>query len=1148
MADIRQSIIASVFSRRNAAGGLEETYVSHLKIWEDAGGEGRKARYILLSQANNNSGFIHKSKLNNNGSFSVGKTWKLSELRGLQVVAPLAFNITLSRTYRWQTESQGDQTNFLIALIRLFRQISGGNGSLHLEGISDPDGAEGSYQVPSQAASSVDNRSQRNLRPETPQNNEPSPRAPTPLTSRNGAPTPRAGSPANSARELSASVRSRETPLRPTGRPRKGSDAVSLPPPQALRPRRLSSSQYPQQVPTLNLPPSNGNLRGYDVDSQDGASTSGRSRKDSQQSSKTRPGPSREASSSLAPGQRSRGPSPAPEQTRARTLSSTKENGLAPRRDPNARVSFFDPANQQKLDRLIVGGTSGTNGAVNGQIDGDTGDEVENAQDTLASVEEMIEGYEWASDDIIGRKMARGAADMIEARLLDELLALEKANIHSFLESDDRINTVMKFMDDALAELDNLDGLISSYKIHLNAVDDDISYIQSQNRGLQVQTQNQRALLNEIENLLQTVQVDSDALITLTQESLEKSPSISRLEQAAAELYKALQAGRDTDMAATMERLQEYRTHNSQFCKRMYDFLSIMFTAQSKLLLGEVSGLTKPGRGGKPTIVQHQDIEEYLGRYCGLMLYLKEMDESVYGKLCAAYFSAASELHSTQIKALMNIYLGYVKRSSEDEGEHVFSSTPTNPAPKAPSGMRRAGTLIRSPMESRNKDKDKSSSNTTNSSAADGDMRVSEVFALILDQIIPLIHQENSFMADFLQINSLNHDAALTFADYMGLDQYFRRQATRSNSLSQTTLKLVRGAMDLVFGFLATEVKVWVEKALEKDPIEIVGVLATLERFMIEADEKANQFLNGFLSKQHTRLKGVFDRHINDQLKSIEQTKSTSKKRRGLVPFIRHFPQYIYRVEDQLNAVGADGLGLEIRESVDTAYEKIVNAMFETLKAVAKMDGDEEDKGQLNYHVVIIENMHYFVSETARMEVGSVGSFTKKARAIYDENLNAYVKLLFRRPFGKIIDYFEGLERLLRTLSSPTDIATNPTYSKNALRKIIREYTIKDLRKHIDGLYKIVQKHFIDSAAAASAAAASAPGNMTSQEKERVAATEESVGRTVLLGVWRTCEEDLVKLTEGWKERLSQCYGEAGNLEFGVGDVENAFRKHRMGA
>lgn len=34
------------------------------------------------------------------------------------------------------------------------------------------------------------------------------------------------------------------------------------------------------------------------------------------------------------------------------------------------------------------------------------------------------------------------------------------------------------------------------------AVGDDISFIQSQRRGLQVQTQNQRALLTELENLL----------------------------------------------------------------------------------------------------------------------------------------------------------------------------------------------------------------------------------------------------------------------------------------------------------------------------------------------------------------------------------------------------------------------------------------------------------------------------------------------------------------------------------------------------------------------------------------------------------------------------------------------------------------------
>lgn len=88
----------------------------------------------------------------------------------------------------------------------------------------------------------------------------------------------------------------------------------------------------------------------------------------------------------------------------------------------------------------------------------------------------------------------------------------------------------------------------------------------------------------------------------------------------------------------------------------------------------------------------------------------------------------------------------------------------------------------------------------------------------------------------------------------------------------------------------------------------------------------------------------------NDQIKSIEDTKLTSKKRRGVAPFIKFFPTYISRVESQL--IGSDTL--EIRQFVDAAYDKIVQAMFDGLKQMAKMGGDEEDKGQLNYHVILI--------------------------------------------------------------------------------------------------------------------------------------------------------------------------------------------------
>ncbi|CAL1695070.1 unnamed protein product [Somion occarium] len=1028
--DTRQRIISSVFSKRNAAGGLEETYVNHIKIWEEAVPQegGRKPRFILLSQASNGSGFIHKSKLNANGSFSVGKTWRLQELRGVEVMNPLAFNITLARTYRWQTENPGDQAEFLVSLIRSFRTITGNSISLQIFGMRDPDAPSSSRAPPSQPFTN----GIRMERAPTPPNGiplQPAPRRPyandssvsnnreSGFSARSASPAPssiaapptpkvasrtrRAPSPPamSESTDTPRSVPSSERPVTPSrNRPTTPASQSQPPVSSSLRPRqgrrpsnasstmRSSAATNSSQIPSILMPgspasarpsissvtsigtassvtalPSKSKLNGtpiLDIPSVANASSQFAPSPLSAYPSHGLETPKARAASP-APSSRSRKPSTAPY---------AESSSAQPRREQNARVSFYDPQNQATLDRLLSGDLMLQ---LDNDADGDQGGEVEteSVQATLTSVEEMLEGYEWTSDDVLVGKAVRGTGDQIEARLIDELMALEKANIHSFIESDDRVNIVLKYLDDAISELDTMDSIVASYKIHLNAVSDDIAFIQSQRRGLQVQTQNQRALLGELEQLLQTVQVDREALLTLTQESLEQQPGITRMEEAATQLYKALQAGRDQDMAATMERLEEYRTHNAQFCKRLYDFLSISFTARSKLLLGESNGVIKSTRG-RPSLQDHLELEKILGRYSGLMLYLKELDESIYAKICAAYFTASSELHKAQMKAYFAACSDLVKKGAEeDDGFGVTS--PTTSTQRAAAGMRRAGTIVRSPLEARRERKDRS----------DGNMRASEAFGLILEQVAPMVYREEDFIADFLQINN----ASLTFADYMGLENYFRRQAARSAGLSSATMKLVRGALDLIFGFLPAELKVWLDNALGKDMMEIIGIIVCLERFLADAEERGNTFFTNVLEKQHTRLNGLFDRRVNEHIKSIEETKLNSKKRGGVAPFIKYFPTYIGRIENQL--IGADTL--EIRQHVDQSYDKIVQSMFDSLKHMAKLEGEGEDKGQLNYHVMLIENMHHFVADMSQLDIGTVSTFSKRAESIYDENLSA---------------------------------------------------------------------------------------------------------------------------------------------------------------
>lgn len=53
------------------------------------------------------------------------------------------------------------------------------------------------------------------------------------------------------------------------------------------------------------------------------------------------------------------------------------------------------------------------------------------------------------------------------------------------------------------------------------------------------------------------------------------------------------------------------------------------------MLLGDNNGLIKGAGRRRASMVEHKTLEKYLGRYSGLILYLKEMDEALYAKLCA---------------------------------------------------------------------------------------------------------------------------------------------------------------------------------------------------------------------------------------------------------------------------------------------------------------------------------------------------------------------------------------------------------------------------------------------------------------------------------------------------------------------------------
>ena len=103
------------------------------------------------------------------------------------------------------------------------------------------------------------------------------------------------------------------------------------------------------------------------------------------------------------------------------------------KRDPNARISFYDPSNQALLDRLLFATEPTSPAKAEGDEEREAGageweDEGDTALATLQNIEEMLDGYEWIGDSLMTRSR-KDPAEAIESRLLDELTLLDKVCI-----------------------------------------------------------------------------------------------------------------------------------------------------------------------------------------------------------------------------------------------------------------------------------------------------------------------------------------------------------------------------------------------------------------------------------------------------------------------------------------------------------------------------------------------------------------------------------------------------------------------------------------------------------------------------------------------------------------------------------------------
>lgn len=134
------------------------------------------------------------------------------------------------------------------------------------------------------------------------------------------------------------------------------------------------------------------------------------------------------------------------------------------------------------------------------------------------------------------------------------------------------------------------------------------------------------------------------------------------------------------------------------------------------------------------------------------------------------------------------------------------------------------------------------------------------------------------------------------------------------------------------------------------------------------------------------------------------------------------------------------------------------------------------------------ENFHHLYASLSQLKIPALDGHRKEAKQKYNEALNVYVTRHFGRPLEKLNVrmyfkmmgwiivlslsnswsvfffqlFFEGVQAKVAQGVKESEISYQVAFSKQELRRVIREYPAREVKKGLDNLYKKVDKHLCE--------------------------------------------------------------------------------------
>ncbi|KAI3985934.1 hypothetical protein MKX01_039016 [Papaver californicum] len=194
--------------------------------------------------------------------------------------------------------------------------------------------------------------------------------------------------------------------------------------------------------------------------------------------------------------------------------------------------------------------------------------------------------------------MGIGEAEASSERLKRELLALEAANVHPILENEPIIDEVLQGLESATICVEDMDEWLGIFNVKLRHMREDIESIETRNNNLEMQSINNKALIDELDKLLERLRVPPEIYIQFK------------------------------------EKRGELAILKSTFVRRASEYLSNYFANLVDFMMSDKSYFSQRGQLKRP---DHADLRYKCRTYARLLQHIKSLDARSMGSLRKTY-------------------------------------------------------------------------------------------------------------------------------------------------------------------------------------------------------------------------------------------------------------------------------------------------------------------------------------------------------------------------------------------------------------------------------------------------------------------------------------------------------------------------------